>query len=133
MKILINEHLLSILCIAGGGALGALSRWLISCLFVLFLPAFPYVGIMVMNGIGCFLIGGIFGYLIVHEIPGAAKEFMITGFLGSLTTFSTYSLYTVSLWKNARYIHAFVNAAGTLIIGIAAVIIGMATVRFFMR
>ena len=78
------------LLVAAGGALGALCRYMTTLALAGWAgTAFPY-GTLAVNGAGSFLIG-LLGVLLsrVYPLPGAAA-FLITGFLGGLTTFSSF-------------------------------------------
>mgnify|MGYP000685932053 CR=1 FL=1 len=84
------------LLVAAGGALGALCRYMTTLVMAGWMgTSFPY-GTLAVNGAGSFLIG-ILGVLLsrVYPLPGAAA-FLITGFLGGLTTFSSFMNETCS-------------------------------------
>lgn len=86
------------LLVAAGGALGALSRYGITLLVTkLAGPFFPY-GTLLVNSSGSFLIGVLSLLLVrVWPIPGAAA-FLITGFLGGMTTFSSFMNETLQFF-----------------------------------
>jgi len=111
----------SALAVALGGALGALTRYGTGRLVThLFDPSFPWAT-WTVNLLGCFLIGltvPLFGRL------GGGDEvrfFLVVGFLGSFTTFSTYCLDTVALWGGGRGLFAALNAGGSLVCGLLLV------------
>ena len=93
-----------------GGSLGAASRYAVSLLTArLFGPQFPY-GTMVVNLAGCFLIGLLFALadrsrLLTPDV----RLLLITGYLGALTTFSTFSLETVSAGRAGLTLQALTN------------------------
>ena len=102
---------LSFLAIGVGAAFGAWSRW---CLGLLLNPLFPTLplGTLAANLIGGYLVGvavTVF-HLNVDLSPGL-KLFVITGFLGGLTTFSTFSAEVVALLQRAEYSWALGAAA----------------------
>lgn len=85
----------SFLAIGAGAALGAWSRWGLGLLLNPLLAAMP-LGTLVANLIGGYLIGIAVGVFHLHAgLPQALKLFVITGFLGGLTTFSTFSAEVV--------------------------------------
>lgn len=86
----------SVFSIGTGAALGALLRWLLATRLNRLLPAMP-LGTLVANLLGGYLIGVAIAYFANHaELPPHWRLFIITGFLGGLTTFSTFSAEVVS-------------------------------------
>ena len=89
--------------IGGGAALGAWSRWGLGLLLNPLFIAIP-LGTLAANLIGGYLIGAAVAVFHINvELPAELKLFFITGFLGALTTFSTFSAEVVHLIQNARY------------------------------
>ena len=117
-----------ILAIGLGGFLGAVSRFLIST-FVhkLVGPAFPY-GTLVVNILGSFIIGYLFLFF-EQTVAPTQKAIFITGFLGALTTFSTFSLETVLMMQSGFFVKAGINILINAIFSIGATILGMALFR----
>jgi CrcB protein len=114
----------SVVYVALGGACGALARYGTGRLVArLVEPPFPW-GTWAVNLIGCFLIGVTVPLL--GQLSGAerARFFLVVGFLGSFTTFSTFSLDTVSLWGHGHGLLGLLNAAGSLVCGLVLVAVG---------
>ncbi len=112
-----------------GAMLGAWLRWALGLWLNAVHPAIP-PGTLAANLIGGYLIGVAVAYFMAH--PGIAPEwrlFAITGFLGGLTTFSTFSAESVSLLQNARYLAALAHCGLHLAGSVAATIAGFATWR----
>lgn len=118
----------SILSICAGASLGAVLRWLLG---ILLNPLFPSVppGTLAANLIGGYLIGVAMAVFAAH--PGLSPEWrllIITGFLGGLTTFSTFSAEVVTLIQQGRILWAAgavgVHVAGSLFM----TVLGLATV-----
>lgn len=109
------------LAIAMGGALGAMSRYALTAyVFPIGPGRFP-TGTLAANVIGCSLIG--FCYVVLMEKEWLAEQwrpFIITGFLGALTTFSTFSLEAVELWRFGHGATALVYVGASLIACLAA-------------
>lgn len=104
------------LAVALGGALGAMGRFALSSwLWPVASVRFP-VGTLAANWLGCFLAGVIF-VLIVDKglVPPGYRPFLITGCLGALTTFSTFSLEALLLWQNGAPVTAIVYTLSTLV------------------
>jgi CrcB protein len=110
--------------VALGGACGALARYGAGRLVAQVVESpFPW-GTWTVNLIGCLLIGmtvPLFG-----QLSGAdrARFFLVVGFLGSFTTFSTYSLDTMALWGNGHGLLGLLNAVGSLACGLVLVAVG---------
>lgn len=110
--------------VALGGACGALARYGAGRLVAQFVdPPFPW-GTWTVNLVGCLLIG--MTVPLLGQLSGADRTrfFLVVGFLGSFTTFSTYSLDTVALWGNGHGLLALVNAVGSLACGLILVAVG---------
>ena len=117
----------SFLAVGGGAALGAWARW---GLGVALNPLFPTIplGTLAANLIGGYLVG--FAVALFHHHAGLSPElklFLITGFLGGLTTFSTFSAEMVALIERAKYGWALAAAGGHLIGSLVMTALGIAT------
>jgi CrcB protein len=94
---------IAFIAIGIGAVLGAWLRWGLGIWLNPLFAAMP-LGTLAANLIGGYLVGvAIMAFHINAEIPAALKLFFITGFLGSLTTFSTFSAEVVHLIQHARY------------------------------
>ena len=121
----------SILCISLGAASGALLRWLLGARLNALFPLIP-PGTVVANLVGGYLIGMAITVFASHpELPPQWRLFAITGFLGGLTTFSTFSAEVIIQlqqgnpgWAMATVIvHVLGSLAMTLLgIGTASVL-----------
>ena len=95
MSVLHNLTALNFLAVGAGAALGAWARWLLGLALNPLFVAVP-LGTLAANVIGGYLVGVAVGVLHIHtHFPLAWKLFAITGFLGGLTTFSTFSAEVV--------------------------------------
>ena len=114
--------------IALGGAVGALSRHFVNAFVHRHLMATGWAGIFVVNAVGCFGIGVLAG-LLAHarvEMSEASRSFLVVGLLGGFTTFSSYALDTFTLLRGGHTALALFNAAGQVIVGLAALACGYA-------
>jgi len=116
--------LVTLLMIAVGGAVGAVARFGIGLgLHHLLGDAFPY-GTLAVNVLGCFVLGAMSG-MQTHEFSPEAQMGVTVGFLGALTTFSTFGLETVKYSQNAGWASGAGNVAANLLLGLAAVKFGI--------
>ncbi len=117
----------AIVAISLGAALGALLRWFLGLRLNSLWPAVP-PGTLAANMIGGYIIGVAIAYF--AQAPGIAPEwrlFIITGFCGGLTTFSTFSAEVVTLLQQGSL--AAASAAVALHLGgsLAMTLVGMAS------
>ena len=116
---------LSVVCIFLGGGLGSLLRW---ALGLALNPLFPQVppGTLAANVIGGLLMGGALGVFAQFEsLPPAARLAVTTGFLGGLTTFSTYSAESATLLLRGDYRWAAVHTVAHVVASLAATLAGL--------
>jgi CrcB protein len=86
---------------------------------------FPY-GTLVVNIVGCLLLGGIAEYALTHlSIPPEWRIGITTGFLGAFTTFSTFAWETARLIQEGEWERASIYLAVSLIGGLLAIFCGM--------
>jgi len=109
-----------------GGSLGALSRYAVTLLAVkLFGSRFPW-GTLIVNWAGCFLIGLAFSWAERGLImTPSLRLFFVTGYLGALTTFSTFALETVNAVRADDPLVALPNFIANNLLGMALVLLGM--------
>ena len=120
------------LFVAAGGAIGAALRYLTNVgVMCLIGPGFPF-GTVVVNVFGSFLMGLL---VVVLAEKGGNKfaPFLMTGVLGGFTTFSAYSLDAVTLYNRGEIVLAGAYVLGTVIVGIAALVAGMAFGRMVLQ
>ena len=119
-----------ILLVAIGGAVGSVARHLVGVASLrLFGPAFPF-GTLIVNLVGAFVMG-IFVELLARRF-GASNDLRLliaTGVLGGFTTFSSFALDTAVLWERGEVISSFVYVATTLVLGLAALFLGLGLAR----
>lgn len=107
-----------------GGAIGSIGRyWASGVIANLSGGAFPF-GTMFVNVTGAIVIGffaaltGPDGRLFVGT---SARQFVMTGICGGYTTFSTFSLETMNLWRDGEWLSAGINAILSLVLCLIAV------------
>ena len=115
-----------LLAVGAGGFCGAVARYLIGLGFEPLVErvGFPF-GTMVANILGCALIGILSGLVLIRgTFTLEMRLLLITGLLGSLTTFSTFSFESVALLRRGRLDLALFNIGVQLGLGLAAVAAG---------
>ena len=121
--------LASILAISAGASLGALLRWQLGLRLNHLFPALP-LGTLAANLVGGYCIGLALAWLAQHpELSPQWRLFLVTGLLGGLTTFSTFSAEVVAQLHSDRWLLALATAALHLAGSLALTALGIATVR----
>lgn len=114
-----------------GGGLGAFARYWLSGAVYRILPAdFPY-GNLVVNMIGCFLIGVLLSSMDERFlIQPAFRVFLTIGILGGFTTFSSFAYEPLALFRDGESLLASVNILSTVIGCLGATWVGMQLGKF---
>jgi CrcB protein len=111
-----------------GGAIGAIARHVVTGLVQRHLTSAGWAAIFAVNAAGCFAMGLVAG-LLAHarvEMSETSRTFAIVGVLGGFTTFSSYTLDTYTLLRGGHTGVAVLNAAGQVLVGLAALAAGYA-------
>ncbi|MES2489912.1 MAG: fluoride efflux transporter CrcB [Pseudomonadota bacterium] len=122
-------NLIALLAVGAGGLAGSVLRWLIGLRMNAILPSLP-LGTLAANIIGGYIIGLAAGAVTADlGLSQNMRLFLIPGFCGGLTTFSTFSLETVTSFMNGRiawgFAEIFIHVSGSLL----ATVLGLFTVR----
>ncbi len=126
--------MLKLLLVMAGGSLGAAGRYLISLGAVRFFGTGLSWGTFIANMLGCFMIGVTFALIDrLTLLTPAARLFFMTGFLGALTTFSTYALEVVESIRGGGFLIAALTFLANNIGGIVLVLAGMWLVQILFK
>ena len=119
----------TVLLVGLGGFLGANARyWLDGWVATRLGATFPY-GTLAINLSGSFGLGLLMGLLEGHAWSPTVRLTLGIGFFGAYTTFSTWTYETLRLIDNGSFLLATINAAGSLVVGLLAVVAGLAAGR----
>ncbi len=121
-----------ILFVAIGGGVGSAARYLTSLWAAERLGAdFPF-GTLIVNVVGCYIIG-LFMVLATEKylLPNHWRLLVASGFLGGLTTFSSFSYETLRFVQEGAWPSAAVNLTANLAAGLIATWLGVVTARSF--
>ncbi len=117
--------LLAALSVFIGAGLGALLRWLLGQRLNPVFPSIP-LGTLTANLLGGFLVGFLLIWLNRHPgLPPELRLLVITGFLGGLTTFSTFSAEVVTLLSRGELVLGLSAAAAHLLGSLLLTALGM--------
>ncbi|MES2355472.1 MAG: fluoride efflux transporter CrcB [Pseudomonadota bacterium] len=122
----INE----IMVVGVGAAFGAWLRWGFGNWLNTTFPTLP-MGTLVANLLGGYLVGLAVVYFSERAgLPPELRLFVITGFLGGLTTFSTFSAEAVTLLSRGQYAWAVAHISAHLAGSMSLTVLGMLTMKF---
>ncbi|SFH65330.1 camphor resistance protein CrcB [Selenomonas ruminantium] len=121
-----------------GGGLGAVCRYGVTTTVGMLLGGmFPW-GTLVVNLVGSLLMGLVIGALLplaksLQLLPESLRLLLTVGFLGGFTTFSSFSMETLTLLRGDSFFLAAVNVVGSIVLGLAAAYIGYQLAMVFQR
>ncbi len=117
--------MLRALLIAGSGSfIGGALRYLVSQLMKPVSAGFPF-GTFCVNILGCFLIGLLYGLFAKYSSTSSDWCLLLTtGLCGGFTTFSTFCNESVSMMQNGNWGTLFLYIVGSVLLGLAAVLLG---------
>lgn len=119
--------------VAAGGALGALARFSLSRWAQARTGGLLPWGTLIVNLTGCFGIGLLFGLFESIMVSPTIRAFLLIGFLGAFTTFSTYSIETLNLLRDGEVRFALFNVLLNNGLGLALTVAGWWTARVLVR
>lgn len=103
-----------------GGGLGSLCRYYLT-FWIDHKTSLNFpLGTFTSNVLACFILGLISAYILKHQIESSLSLFLVAGFCGGFSTFSSFSKENYQLLSNGDYLPLFLNITISIIIGIAA-------------
>ncbi len=124
---------MNLMWVALGGACGSLLRYLASGTIYLYLGAsFPY-GTLFVNILGSFIIGVLSELVTYFSWGPSIRSFLLIGLLGGFTTFSSYSIETVNLFRDGEIIMASLNLFLNNLLSISLALLGLVGTRFIIE
>ena len=120
----------TLLLVALGGAFGSVARFLVGRLaMALWGAEFPW-GTMIVNVVGCFVMGLLAGLLVHYaEWSQDVRAFLLVGILGGFTTFSAFALDIVTLYERGALLPALFYLLASVVVSILAVAGGLLVMR----
>lgn len=126
-------NFISFLAVGFGAFAGAVMRWLLGIALNPVLPSLP-LGTLVANLLGGLVMGLAMGVFAHYEaLPIAWRLAIVTGFLGGLTTFSTFSAETVTLLLRQQYGWTVAIISAHLFGSLLMTLLGIALMRIWLR
>lgn len=124
---------LTLLMIALGGACGALSRYTCGIIVTKILGSgFPY-GTLFVNCFGSFIMGiAVTAFAHKNSLISPAAIFLMVGFLGAFTTYSSFALDTMNLIYSSQIYLAVINILSNALLSVGFVILGMMLTNCFL-
>lgn len=121
------------IAIGVGGALGAMARFALSTLiYQKYAHTFPW-GTFAVNILGCFVVGLVYVFGMEYLSSSNIRLFIIVGFLGAFTTFSTFSIETLNILKAGQIKIALSYGFGSLFLCLLAVWLGIAMAQLLIK
>lgn len=121
-----------------GGGLGAVCRYGVTTAVGMLLGGmFPW-GTLIVNLVGSLLMGVVLGALLplaksLQLLPDSLRLLLTVGFLGGFTTFSSFSMETMTLLRGDSFFLAAINIVASIVLGLAAAYLGWQLAMAFQR
>lgn len=116
--------MVKIIFLVAGGALGTLSRYLLSGMTHKYISGtFPW-GTLLVNATGALVIGFCWGIFEMRDLSPQVRMFLFIGFLGGYTTFSTFALETMNLLRDGDIRIALLNVLANNLVTLVLVFAG---------
>jgi CrcB protein len=125
--------MIKLLFLMTGGALGTLARYAASGLAHRMTTTLFPVGTLLVNSVGSLLIGIVWAFWEDSSTPAYIRTFLLVGFFGGFTTFSSFSLETLNLIRDNEIKLAALNILANNIVGITFVFAGFFGTRLLMN
>ena len=110
--------------------MGSILRFLVWNLCKIYFPNFP-IGTLLVNILGSFFIGLFIGYLNSKSVPEIViRYFLIIGILGSFTTFSTFAIEVLELFKQDSLSLSLVYIMLSIVLSISAAYLGLILLKY---
>jgi len=122
----------TILAVGSGGFLGAILRFYVAITISKTYPASISIATLSVNIVGSFLIGILAAIFITYTPSNELKAFLTVGFLGALTTYSTFAIETFELF-NTSFTLAITNILLNVIGTVLSVAIGYKLFLYILR
>ena len=117
------------LLIGLGSFIGGIGRYLVWKLIqTQFTTVFPY-GTFVVNVVGCFLIGAVFGWSVKSNLDPTWQLFLTTGIMGGFTTFSAFSMETLNLMRSGHTPMAMLYMALSILVRLTGTMVGYSLMK----
>jgi len=119
-----------ILSVGAGGALGAISRYMVGIALAARFGSASWMAILLTNILGCFLMGLLAAYIHYHiQLSEPIRGFLAVGFLGGLTTFSTFALDAYGFWLRGDILGGISYIALSVLLSLTAFGLGIWLLR----
>jgi|SRR3979490_376299 CrcB protein len=120
----------TILLVAAGGAVGSVARYLMASGIQQATGMHFPLGTVMVNVIGCFLIGILYVVLVARPDPrNDLRALLMVGVMGGFTTFSSFSLETVTLAMSGNYVSATLNVVVSVVACLVGTMLGISLAR----
>lgn len=126
--------MMQLLAVGCGGFLGAVARYGLSSYLSRWPGAGLPLGTLTVNALGCLLVGVLMTVVAQREsLSPEMRLILSTGFLGGLTTFSTFGQETIELMRSGDLRLALLNVSLNVVLGLLAVLAGVSLARVFLN